>query len=267
MSDERFPRRNWWWYGEYRCGCVSSLVRLKREVLDYCGKHGDDIRHYYREPPPNERTGVICLPCLSELSPVGKALVRVQFVGGGETVVLVPEEIIIHDKYDFESQPQEGGDPNEPARQQRTGTTADATTPPGQVDGGPDLQAYLEWRESLKDGEPCGRHRGCLNHISHPCEACGRIGGKKAAAPAQLEGEERDADEVAYQECMELFRYLHGTLAGGFALPHIERTKLEVWVDALETVNLRVMDQAAQIKAMEKEVDTLRKCIKVGADE
>ena len=28
----------------------------------------------------------------------------------------------------------------------------------------------------LKDGEPCG-HAGCLNHISHPCEGCGRIGG------------------------------------------------------------------------------------------
>lgn len=26
-------------------------------------------------------------------------------------------------------------------------------------------------------GEPC-KHKGCLNHISHPCEGCGRIGGK-----------------------------------------------------------------------------------------
>ena len=28
----------------------------------------------------------------------------------------------------------------------------------------------------LKDGEPCA-HAGCLSHISHPCEYCGRIGG------------------------------------------------------------------------------------------
>lgn len=28
----------------------------------------------------------------------------------------------------------------------------------------------------FKDGEPCN-HKGCLNHISHPCEGCGRIGG------------------------------------------------------------------------------------------
>ena len=30
----------------------------------------------------------------------------------------------------------------------------------------------------LRDGEPCG-HTGCLAHISHPCEGCGRIGGMR----------------------------------------------------------------------------------------
>lgn len=30
----------------------------------------------------------------------------------------------------------------------------------------------------LRDGEPCG-HRGCLSHITHPCECCGRIAGKR----------------------------------------------------------------------------------------
>jgi len=29
----------------------------------------------------------------------------------------------------------------------------------------------------MREGEPCS-HRGCLNHISHPCEGCGRIGGR-----------------------------------------------------------------------------------------
>ncbi len=32
-----------------------------------------------------------------------------------------------------------------------------------------------EWK-NLKDGEPC-KHPGCLSHITHPCEECGRIGG------------------------------------------------------------------------------------------
>lgn len=29
----------------------------------------------------------------------------------------------------------------------------------------------------LRPGQPC-RHPGCLHHISHPCEGCGRIGGQ-----------------------------------------------------------------------------------------
>ena len=28
----------------------------------------------------------------------------------------------------------------------------------------------------IPDGQPCD-HTGCLSHISHPCEGCGRIGG------------------------------------------------------------------------------------------
>lgn len=32
-------------------------------------------------------------------------------------------------------------------------------------------------KNKFRDGEPCG-HVGCLHHINHPCEGCGRIGGK-----------------------------------------------------------------------------------------
>lgn len=32
--------------------------------------------------------------------------------------------------------------------------------------------------DDLPDGIPCS-HRGCLNHLTHPCEGCGRVGGKK----------------------------------------------------------------------------------------
>lgn len=31
----------------------------------------------------------------------------------------------------------------------------------------------------LVDGESCG-HPGCLNHVTTPCEWCGRIAGQKA---------------------------------------------------------------------------------------
>lgn len=37
-----------------------------------------------------------------------------------------------------------------------------------------DLKA-IQW----PDGQPCG-HPGCLSHLSHPCEGCGRIGGRGA---------------------------------------------------------------------------------------
>jgi hypothetical protein len=30
--------------------------------------------------------------------------------------------------------------------------------------------------KKYRDGEPCD-HPGCLHHLSHPCENCGRIGG------------------------------------------------------------------------------------------
>ncbi len=31
-------------------------------------------------------------------------------------------------------------------------------------------ETKILWR----DGQPC-KHKGCLNHLSHPCEGCGRI--------------------------------------------------------------------------------------------
>lgn len=38
------------------------------------------------------------------------------------------------------------------------------------------LDQYLLGKfEPLKDGEEC-EHKGCRNHISHPCDNCGRIG-------------------------------------------------------------------------------------------
>jgi hypothetical protein len=39
---------------------------------------------------------------------------------------------------------------------------------------------YLRVRY-LKDGEPCGAT--CLNHVSHPCDDCGRLGARGEAAP------------------------------------------------------------------------------------
>lgn len=44
------------------------------------------------------------------------------------------------------------------------------------------LERQREWLERIKnlpDGVPCG-HLGCLSHVSHPCEGCGRIAGVRS---------------------------------------------------------------------------------------
>lgn len=39
------------------------------------------------------------------------------------------------------------------------------------------IPRFLRGLPELRDGEPCD-HRGCLSHVSHPCEGCGRIAGR-----------------------------------------------------------------------------------------
>lgn len=34
---------------------------------------------------------------------------------------------------------------------------------------------------SIPDGVACS-HPGCLSHVSHPCDGCGRIGGRRKAS-------------------------------------------------------------------------------------
>lgn len=42
----------------------------------------------------------------------------------------------------------------------------------------PKLKTERRYEMDLKDGQPC-QHPGCLSHVSHPCEGCHRIGGRK----------------------------------------------------------------------------------------
>lgn len=44
-----------------------------------------------------------------------------------------------------------------------------------------------KWLDSLPDGVPCD-HVGCLSHVTHPCEDCGRIAGKRIVDDNEYRG-------------------------------------------------------------------------------
>jgi hypothetical protein len=45
------------------------------------------------------------------------------------------------------------------------------------VHGEPYIAEIFSEAPIYRDGQPCP-HPGCLSHVSHPCEGCGRIGGR-----------------------------------------------------------------------------------------
>lgn len=36
------------WFEEYKCGCVSPEVSLKKDLIGYCTKHGENCRHIHQ---------------------------------------------------------------------------------------------------------------------------------------------------------------------------------------------------------------------------
>lgn len=46
-------KSRWLWIVEYGCGC-SDDAPLRRELLDYCGKHGNDAKRYHKLPREDE---------------------------------------------------------------------------------------------------------------------------------------------------------------------------------------------------------------------
>jgi hypothetical protein len=46
-------------------------------------------------------------------------------------------------------------------------------------------EKFPDRRWQLRDGEPCS-HPGCLKHVTHPCEGCGRVGGRTACQHERL---------------------------------------------------------------------------------
>jgi hypothetical protein len=60
--------------------------------------------------------------------------------------------------------------------------------------------------KSYKDGQPCG-HCGCLHHRSHPCEGCGRIGGRNATlSELHLEASAPEEWELEWEQTLRDYR-------------------------------------------------------------
>jgi hypothetical protein len=59
-----------------------------------------------------------------------------------------------------------------------------------------------------RDGYPCS-HPGCLQHITHPCEGCGRVGGRKIypfqndVVDTVFAFDEKDAETLWEEACGE----------------------------------------------------------------
>jgi len=46
------------------------------------------------------------------------------------------------------------------------------------------IDGVVTVERELFDYQPCD-HPGCLSHVSHPCEGCGRIAGRASSVAAQ----------------------------------------------------------------------------------
>ena len=71
----------------------------------------------------------------------------------------------------------------------------------------------------LRDGEPCN-HKGCLSHISHPCEGCGRIAGKQIAEADTIIGMDiasKDSSDFSAvsQKCVNCNTIIHTEIFKG----------------------------------------------------
>ncbi len=51
MGEPKGARKaaGWGWFEEYRCGCISDVTRVRRDLPGYCPKHGDNRRGMFRD--------------------------------------------------------------------------------------------------------------------------------------------------------------------------------------------------------------------------
>lgn len=95
-----------------------------------------------------------------------------------------------------------------------------------------------------KDGEPCD-HPGCLHHITHPCEGCGRIAGRPRLQPTiPLKGSKEWELQQRVFELSKEAGFYRGLLEGLLLQCHAEGN----WYTLDIQVYRRVKDALAKAK-------------------
>lgn len=41
------------WWEDYRCGCVSKVVKFKKDLVGYCARHGESRRNVWPAKTPD----------------------------------------------------------------------------------------------------------------------------------------------------------------------------------------------------------------------
>ena len=73
---------------------------------------------------------------------------------------------------------------------------------------------------NLRDHQPCD-HPGCLNHISHPCEGCGRVRSRMSSEEAVMElSNAEDLLTRAYRKMLRVSKGVPG-VEGGYPLKDV----------------------------------------------
>jgi hypothetical protein len=93
----------------------------------------------------------------------------------------------------------------------------------------------------MRDGEPCN-HKGCLSHISHPCEGCGRIAGRNILE-SKNEVEAYFNLKDINNACMskrEMYKALSGK---SVKCTYIEKDEMGLFAVELQDNNTYILDQ------------------------
>ena len=103
------------------------------------------------------------------------------------------------------------------------------------------------------EGQPC-EHTGCLNHLTHPCEGCGRIGGKgiiyeleQLDFPCTIEALQQEVK--GWEQRYDELDAGHSKLFKDFCRMKQENERLQIACDMQLKANLVQVDENNKLQA------------------